>query len=353
MKLKTKDRKILFCGILTILNFAILGSVLIPPDTFWPAVFLAYFIPPVMVLNVLIALCIVIYRRSAKRVIISSLLIFITIPFWSRTYQFPKKHSKWDDSISLLSYNAKLFRKPGVYNQFSSEMINHIVQDSSQIKCIQEFSTNNRWPSLDIKGQIESRGYYSFDYELSGANFGDHSPGMAIFSKYPIIDGGILSKESLGINAIIFADILIEGDTLRIYNVHLPSYRFDAIKTDSDYFQKAMSTIQQIRNVVHLHVEQIEKLLLHASAINYPTIVLGDFNESPYSYTYGLLSRMNNAFESDGSGFGFTMIRPPLYLRIDNIFYNDAIEMHSYKVDYSLQISDHYPMRGLFNFRRK
>ena len=48
--------------------------------------------------------------------------------------------------------------------------------------------------------------------------------GMAIYSKFKIINSGSLDLKKTG-NNIIFVDILKEKDTIRIYNLHLESLK--------------------------------------------------------------------------------------------------------------------------------
>lgn len=306
-----------------------------------------------MVLNFVVALVLVITKRGTRHFIFSGTLILVTIPFWNRTFQYSQADTFFEESISLLSYNAKLFRQSGVYDRFSMEMIEWVVRDGSDIKCIQEFSTNSRWPSLDIRGQIEAKGYHSYEYKASREEFGDHNPGMAIFSKHPMIGHGVLPQHKDGINAIIYADLLIGEDTLRIYNIHLLSYHLNFNDGSATSFQKVLNIIRQVKNVVIDHTHELNQLVAHVEKCEIPYILTGDFNESPFSYNYQMLNHLQNAFEEKGKGFGFTMIKPPLFLRLDNMYYGDAIELHSFEVDYEMDISDHYPLKSSFRIKNK
>jgi len=273
------------------------------------------------------------------------ILVLITVPFWSRTYQVFNENEE-GGSISLLSYNAKLFRAPGTYGKFSMESIKWVVDDTSSIKCIQEYSTNAKWPSLDVTEQIEQKGYESHIYNanLKGA---DHNPGMATFSKYPIIDRGILKKSNQGPYAIIFSDIVIGMDTLRVYNVHLTSYNWGVAKKEH-FIKKPTLVLKEVTQTVLEHSKEIAVLENHATKCPYPYLIAGDFNESPFSYNYQSLNYLNNAFEERGKGFGFTVIKLPLLLRIDHMFYDDEIHLKSFDVDYDMDVSDHYPITGSF-----
>lgn len=330
------------------LDLLVFGSVLIPPSTFWPAIFLGYLIPPIMVLTILIGVYLIIRYRKLKHVVFGLALILVTTPFWGITYKFSTSNDTNQDAISLLSYNVKLFREPSVYTQFSMDMIEMVVNDSSSIKCLQEFSTNSRWAVLDVTKQIEKTGYYSHIHKATHEKYGDHDPGMAIFSKYPILNRGtVLDKD--GVNTVIYADISIDNDTLRVYNVHLTSYRMDFTK--KSFLQKIPAVLYQVKSAVNEHTNEIDQLLGHLKECEYPFIISGDFNESPYSYNYFQLSELQNAFENKGNGFGFTMIKPPLFLRIDNTFYSREVNLEYFTVDYSMDISDHYPTRSFFSLK--
>ncbi len=292
--------------------------------------------------------------KKPKTYLVRFTVIFIvlSIPYWKKLYQLPlRSESDISSSISVLSYNTKLFRKPGVYSEFSSNLIEWVVKDTSDIKCIQEFSTNSRWQELDVKTKIEAGGYYSYTYSASSEVYGEHNPGTAIFSKYPILNSGLVDPKEERINSMIYADIQVRMDTIRVYNIHLTSYRFDEISHNIGIFKKVNQGINKVRKVVGMHMDEIDKLLDHVNKSDYPVIIAGDFNEIALSNNLFKLSGLGSAFEEAGSGFGFTVKKPPFFLRIDHIFFNDHITVDRYMVDYSIDISDHYPQKCWFRIK--
>lgn len=89
----------------------------------------------------------------------------------------------------------------------------------------------------------------------------------------------------------------------------------------------------------------------HLLGSPYPVILAGDFNDLPYSYTYfSLRENLENAFESKGRGFGFTYNKVLFFLRIDNVFFDKALEVLQFKTLREVDYSDHYPISAVFAY---
>ena len=74
------------------------------------------------------------------------------------------------------------------------------------------------------------------------------------------------------------------------------------------------------------------------------SLVLGDFNDSPLSYTYfRLLRGRHDSFVKAGKGFGATYRSLWPLLRIDYILYPFELEAVSYTIPH-VKYSDHYPV---------
>ena len=172
----------------------------------------------------------------------------------------------------------------------------------------------------------------------------------AVFSKYPIINEGLLLKKDQ-LNNIRFIDIKRENDTIRVYNVHLQSTgilpeQFNSSSvSQSDYERLGIRFVAASR----VRSAQMEILIDHVENCNYPSIVVGDFNDIPFSNNYfKLRRRMQNAFENEGKGVGTTFNNKIPYLRIDNQFFSDRIELKSKTFD-EIYFSDHFPLVGIYN----
>jgi endonuclease/exonuclease/phosphatase family metal-dependent hydrolase len=234
-----------------------------------------------------------------------------------------------------------------VYDKFSVEMIRWLANDTSGIKCIQEYSTNSNWPALDVTRQIKEKGYHSYIYRATVLD-GDHNPGMAIFSKYTILDSGIVFQQFNSSNAIIYADLEIKNRIIRIYNVHLASMNLQLRKSKS--VEQGTNVLRKLKTGSVKRVEQLNALIKHAQSSPYPFIICGDFNETPYSYAYRQLTKFTqNSFESAGYGFGFTLNELPYLIRIDHQFYHSDITIEKFEVFRKMKISDHFPTYGYYN----
>jgi endonuclease/exonuclease/phosphatase (EEP) superfamily protein YafD len=77
----------------------------------------------------------------------------------------------------------------------------------------------------------------------------------------------------------------------------------------------------------------------------YSTIVCGDLNETPISYTYQQLdSRFASAYRQASNGPGFTYSQRSFPVRIDHLFFSSHWTCTSCRIDRTISASDHYPV---------
>jgi endonuclease/exonuclease/phosphatase family metal-dependent hydrolase len=344
MSLKSLLSRHWFLLILAFFTLVSYASVLLAPEVFWPAALVSHFIPLFIIINGFVL--IIMTLKKKRTAIIPLLLLIFSWPFLSSTLRYHPKRQSVNNAIRVLSFNAKLFRKQGTYSEFSTNMIQWVANDSSDIKCLQEYSTNARWPLLDVTGQIKHKGYRGYTFRAKVID-SDHNPGMAIFSKYELLNSGIVFQDTNTINGAIYADLKIRGKVVRVYNVHLASMNLELTKTSG--ISNNLSKIKRLKSGSLKRSSQIKTLIAHTKSSPYPYIICGDFNETPYSYAYLLLKKQfPNAFEETGNGFGFTFNEFPYLLRIDHQFYRSDIKAVEYQVDRSMNISDHFPTFGYY-----
>jgi len=83
----------------------------------------------------------------------------------------------------------------------------------------------------------------------------------------------------------------------------------------------------------------------------YPIILCGDFNETPQSYIYKLLSEnFDDAFREGGWGIGSTYAGKIPGLKIDHILYPKEMKVLDARVS-KVEFSDHYPVVGRLEWR--
>ncbi len=326
---------VIFIGIIFLITLLTYSSVLVSPQTVRVSGFVSLLIPVFLVINIIMAVWLLI--RSSKMAILPILALFIGYKFIFITFGFSGKSTE-DGAFSVLSYNMKWLVEANKRDGFDNAA-NWISGDDSEIKCFQEFHSRR---DIVEKIKLDNR------YELV---MGGRNNTLAIFAKGRILDSGILF-ETRNINNVLFADILIESDTIRVYNVHLESMGIDIDDVASreeirSEYDKVKSKF--LKGSVQ-RSEQIEKLLVHVSNCQYPIIIAGDFNDVPYSYNHFKFKRnFKNAFESAGRGFGFTFNGSLPFLRIDHQFYNEKIKVFDYKTLTETNYSDHFPIKGRYS----
>ena len=136
---------------------------------------------------------------------------------------------------------------------------------------------------------------------------------MAIYSNYPQINKKTVEIDGLKMNnSCIYSDIVINLDTVRVYNIHLASNFFQ--DKDLDYLisaekEKVKSGMVDIGKKLKFSFErrgrEVDQIKKHIKNSPYPIIICGDFNDTPVSYAYQQLGyNMKDAFIESGNGLG-------------------------------------------------
>lgn len=236
-------------------------------------------------------------------------------------------------SIKLLSYNVHLFNayeKNPDEEAVATAFFNLIESEKPDVLCIQEFYAKNQ---VDFS-----------DYPYQFIHFKDstHKLGHAIFSKYPMLDNGSFDFDG-SYNNSLFADLLVEGDTVRVYNLHLQSL---GILPTVDFLQeRGTEQIKQRMSVTFVQQEaQVAKILKHKSQCKHPVIFAGDFNNTSFSYVYRALREgMQDAFQKKGNGLGQTYFFNHYPMRIDFILAGEEFTVVNFD-NIKKSFSDHYPI---------
>lgn len=365
---KNKPRRLLLVNkILLWINglfvFALLLSYsasFIDPRLFWPIAFFGLAYPLLLFCNI----CFVGYWLCNRipLALISLVTILIGWKFLTSYVGFRESTAigvpKSSDSfLRVMTYNVHEFKQFGDKNDIRTKnlFLDIIGKEQPDIICFQEFFTRRR-NEYDFKKAISevlhSRYYY---YKpVKGNNY--ESIGLAIFSKFPIIQTGDISFEKNNNNEAIFADIKTPKRNIRIYNVHLQSIRF---KTEDyqylDNIKSKMSTdmisprriSERLKKAFLKRSEQVKIIKTHSEKCAIPYLVTGDFNDTPISYTVNkmLSGGLINSFRARGSGLGITYNGNFPNFQIDYILASTDFNVKSYRI-ISKKISDHYAVRS-------
>ena len=334
------------------------------PTEHWLASMIMITIPVTWLLNVVVM--IVWLTARPWRSWLSGLVLLIGfILFGSRTFSVhnPKSPASGQRAIKVLSYNVKTFdldlasdfekRESSLHYR---RLTNFVVKHDAELKCFQEFWTKRGSPDYDLIKRFREAGYpYSAilhpeNVESSGVAFG-----MGIFSSYPIIQSGLHPFSYT--NGIVWADINLPNDTIRLINVHLYSMgiRVGRVLKPGDMKTVKHETrgiFSALRNGFINRSKQLEILEQYIRESPYPVLVTGDFNDTPYSVVYDRVRKLlPNSFENAGHGFGFTYNRLPKFIRIDQQFYDPRLPALDFETITTINDSDHYPILGTYQVK--
>ncbi|MDB4118198.1 endonuclease/exonuclease/phosphatase family protein [Flavobacteriaceae bacterium] len=252
---------------------------------------------------------------------------------WSLLYQFPNNTvRKSSSTFSVMSYNVRLFNK---YRWIDSSTIATSIEDlilekDPDVLCLQEYSRSEA-PRLDA---------YDYKYIQPSREMGK-SP-LAIYSKFPILDQGYIDFEA-STNSGAFVDVSFRNKRLRVYNLHLESFRINA---EDSLFSNPNSEALQLKfdEVFRKQLTQIDQFNAVESVNDFPSIVCTDLNNTQFSKAYKALSKdRNDAFAIAGMGLGETFYFSSFPLRIDFIFTHKDFKVNTFEV-IKENFSDHYPI---------
>lgn len=332
------------------------GASFIDPKSFWPLAFFGLGYLPILLIN---GGFIVYWLLRRKRfALVSITAILLGWPLLIKHINFRNDNEKIlvkaDSVLRVMSYNVHLFQRyDDSKDNFRAETIEFINTLNPDIVCFQEFYSRLRGTKQFTK-KLKEKGDFE-DYYFEPFQQNDYEGyGQAIFSRYPIINKGTITQNSFGLNRIIFADIKRAGDTIRVYNVHMRSFALQ--DEDKDFIQKSPSeqmknekqTIRLGRKLKRAFTSRSEqaKTLLNHIQNNCPHryIIMGDFNDTPMSYSVNLVSKnMLNAFAEKGFGWGVTHFGVLPIFQIDYILADKKLKVNDYGI-IKEKLSDHYPI---------
>ncbi|AHM63609.1 endonuclease/exonuclease/phosphatase [Flammeovirgaceae bacterium 311] len=336
------------------------------PETWWGLSILGIFAPILWVLNFIWLL--VGFIRPGWWLVFSVVAVLAGLGFVGNTVAFTPEKNTTAEAISVLSYNVSHFNRPSGYHFEADsvvlgsaaaikEYINWVTTNPADIKCLQEFYTFTGSDLYNTDARLKQGGWAHSFISSDTLKINKSQFGVAIYSRYPIVDNGILFIGSTGFNRGIWADIKINNDTIRIINAHFQSAQVQRIlyKNKERGLKEAIKrTIWSYRESQIERIEQLRKVLALSNDSPYPVILSGDLNSTPYSHVYQILDgKLKNAFEQQGNGFGFTFNHPKLFfLRIDHQFVSKELEVLNFITRQDVSYSAHFPTEGWYQFRR-
>ncbi|WCT11821.1 endonuclease/exonuclease/phosphatase family protein [Mucilaginibacter jinjuensis] len=351
----------LLVGINVGFALALLISYLAPvtdPANIWLVAFFGLAYPPLLLINVLIIIFWMFKRSWFAFISLLSILAGYRVMQNSFGFNSARTYTRKEspDAIRIMTYNVHSFKKYGSKNDIwtKHEILDIIREHQPDILGFQEYYTRKKgeYDMTDsIKSILNKANLY---FEAVNYDNSRDAQGVAVFSKYPIINKGFIQISEKGNgNQCIFIDVKNKEQIFRYYCVHLRSIGFekedyqylDSVskkgKTDMHSFRRIGSKLKQAfiarSKQVHLIKEQIKQC-------PYPYIIAGDFNDTPSSYAVHEMSTgLKNAFREKGNGLGRTYNGDFPNYQIDYILTSPRFNVEDYRV-IEKRLSDHYPV---------
>jgi endonuclease/exonuclease/phosphatase family metal-dependent hydrolase len=335
-------------------------SLYVSPEKFWPLAFAGLIYPLILVSNLFFVLFwIVFLKRYFLLSLITILLGYNQIKTCVRFFG-PEHTLSFGHSIKIMTYNVRLFDLYNWRNETSkatrASIFELIQEESPEILCLQEYYSG-AGKQADFADTIcKQTGYKYRDIRLINKDGKGLPYGLALFSKFPIIQSGILEFSNSKVNFCQWCNVKIGNDTVRIMNMHLESVKFG--KEDYNFVSEITTTPASNNKlkkgssaiIDKMHFSYIKRTAQIATITDFidkcpfALILTGDFNDTPISYCYRQVSnKLTDSFVESGTGFGQSYVQKLLMLRIDYIFHSSALKSVEYRTiekDYS----DHYPV---------
>lgn len=327
-------------------------AALVSPQSFWILSLFGLAYPVFLVLNILFFFIFIALKSRTAILSLACILLgwnYLSVMYASNS----SKTLSADNNITVCSFNVETLN--AYYSKARGKEHNYeneetfapyrafFDQAKANVICIQENYPNVKY--FDQYFQKET------SYSVKGY--------ISIYSKYPIINQGEVVMNEVKSNGAIFADLKIDTTIIRVYNVHLQSTGIapEAQKIADESNIKSENTKSSVRKIVgrlkvssQKRAEQVDEVAKHIQGSPYPVIVCGDFNDTPYSYTYQQIKgNLKDSFLERGNGFGVTYNGPIPTLRIDYILGSPSLNFLSHKIINS-PVSDHYPIISEISF---
>ena len=323
----------------------------VSPNIFWPIAFFGLLFPIFFLLNLLF---LTLWLIQMKKPFWANLIVLIIgINSIGKLVGNADKENVQEakNTFSIMSYNVRLFN---AYNWIKEEeevkdkIFDLFNQRNTDILCIQEFYAPKQLPKLD------------YPFQHIGLQNKKSQWHMAIYSKYNQINKGTVSiKGERMNNTCIFSDMIIDKDTIRVYNIHLASNWFD--KSDLAFMenpkmskeaikQGVFGIVKRLKNSFQKRAMQVEVIKQHMEKAPYKIIVCGDFNDTPNSFAYHKISEgLQDAFLNKGKGIGSTFLGKIPFLRIDYILHSSNFKTNTFDT-HQQKFSDHKAIESSLGF---
>lgn len=322
-------------------------SMFVNPAKLWLATLAGLVFFPFFLLNVFLLVWAVV--RRSRSVIIPFIVLVPAFFLAGRFIQTGGAGAKDGDvPVKMVSYNVGRFmqssRLSGVKSsgECRDSIFSWLKKTDADVICLQEYYCE----SSDALKKAMKKNFpkYNCEYYINRQTKG--LCGNVILSRFPVTGKGKFDFENSS-NLAFYADVKMPTRTVRVYNCHFESYNI-SISRLSETWGRDTALVHEaeakMRRSLSLRPKQVDEIMKSMKSSPVESVVVGDFNDNPISYTYQALRRSHkDSFVEAGKGLGgtFSLLWP--FLRIDYILFPDDCRGTYHKVT-RLKYSDHYPV---------
>lgn len=347
-------------GVLTLLTLLVavtlLLTYLVPyvnPSRVWFFPVLGLAAPITYVAGVILMLYWIIrwrWLRAGVMILIVAIGFFKVSLFWKpeirRTYDDDTVPGSDRGTFKVMTYNVRSFYGENGHSSVE-DILRLIDEQDPDVICLQEF--NARLAARSEEFSLLEERYESAGFGRTAAPDSAYEAPLAVLSKFRILRSGTVLTPA----SSVWVDLMVDDDTVRVFNNHLRSTAINA--SDNDYITehrflsdtaretKIRSIVERLRENSVLRAAQVDSIARVIDATRTRRIVCGDFNDTPVSYVYRTMARgLRDAFRTCGSGYSHTFRGFFNTLRIDYVLCGglDPITYETIPLDYS----DHHPV---------
>lgn len=273
------------------------------------------------------------------------------------SFHSDKKASKGAKTFTLLTWNVCHGSDFGQPDYQGNRTFETILKENADVVCLQEmyYFQYDSLPGCR-KATIDSLcSLYPYRRKFDSGD-------LMFLSKYPFEIIPAPERENEYWNARL-ARLSIDGHPVMLYNLHLTSFQISP--KDQEFIEQirgvksAENSLKTFKHTIYSKLKAsfptrattAEKVLSNLEVTKAPTIVCGDFNDVPASWTYRMFLKdgFKDAFTETNFWPSPTFHNNLLYFRIDQVFYRGDVRPLSVE-RVSVNSSDHYGLKATFEF---
>lgn len=263
------------------------------------------------------------FRKKSPLWWIQATLFVATIATFGNNYlPTGPKQAPSDKKLRIISWNVENFHIKSDTLKKAAQFLNSLNAD---IICLQERPHDNLLHRDSIRAAFPEHPHFcTNDRE-------DEVLNVAILSKYPLSNVETHYFDP-GYNKMITAEVETPHGTITLWNVHL--------QTTGGNPMQFVSNAQR-RNAQALTLRK------KVQASPHHTIICGDFNDTPSSYTYRTLARgMHDSYTTAGEKFSGSYQPAGNLIRIDYILCSKQLQPTDYRLqgnpwsDHKIQVAE-------------